>query len=133
MSWAMLLIIIQMIVYSNQILLVFSFYNLCCIILTIGKQIIPFKKALLLPLLPQLKGRWGTLPPSPACLTVATDFSIYLLLCIISLHMKTILQKPCCIILPLQFPKFFLCLPECVSDEFYNQLEGRISILCFAT
>ena len=41
-SWAMPLTIIQMIAFSNQILLVFSLYDLRCIILTIGKQIIAF-------------------------------------------------------------------------------------------
>ena len=48
-----------MIVVSNQILLAFSLYDLRCIILTIRKQIIAFKKGTLLPLLPQLKGMRG--------------------------------------------------------------------------
>ena len=38
-----------MIVFFNQILLVFSLYDLRCIILTIGKQIIAFKKGTFAP------------------------------------------------------------------------------------
>ena len=43
----------------------FSLYDLCCIILTIRKQIIAFKKGTFAPLLLQLKGRGSLLPPAP--------------------------------------------------------------------
>ena len=55
-----------MIVFSNQILLVFSLYDLRCIILTIGKQIIAFKKGTFAPPAPpseRLEGRLLPLPP----------------------------------------------------------------------
>ena len=60
-----------MIVFSNQILLVFSLYDLCCVILTTGKQVIAFKKGTFAPLAPptqRQEGRLLPLPPSPACL-----------------------------------------------------------------
>ena len=54
-----------MIVFSNQILLAFSLYDLRCIIITIRKQIIAFKKGTFAPPGPQLKGRRGPAPPAP--------------------------------------------------------------------
>ena len=48
---------------SNQILLALSLHDLRCIILIIRKQIIAFKRALLLFLLPQLKSRRGACSP----------------------------------------------------------------------
>ena len=60
-----------MIVFSNQILIAFSLYDLRCIILTIRKQIIAFKKGTFAPPAPptqRQEGRLLPLPPSPACL-----------------------------------------------------------------
>ena len=57
-----------MVAFSNQILLAFSFYDLCCIILTIQKQIIGFKKDTFAPPAPATERQEGRLPPSPACL-----------------------------------------------------------------
>ena len=55
----------------QQILLAFSLYDLRCIIVTLENKSLHLKRALLLPLLLQLKGRRGAcclLPSSPACL-----------------------------------------------------------------
>ena len=60
------LTVIQMIVFSNQILLTFSSYDLCCIILTIRKQIIAFKKGTFAPPAPPTERQEGRLlPPAP--------------------------------------------------------------------
>ena len=61
-----------MIVFSNQTLLAFRLYDLRCIILTTGKQIVVFKKGTSAPPAPpteRQEGRLLPLPPSPACLT----------------------------------------------------------------
>ena len=60
-----------MIAFSNQILLVFSLYHLCCIILTTEKQIIAFKEGTFAPpALPTERQEGHLLPPapSPVCL-----------------------------------------------------------------
>ena len=55
-----------MIVFSNQILLAFSLYDLRCIILTIRKQIIAFKKGTFAPPAPPSERQEGRLlPPAP--------------------------------------------------------------------
>ena len=55
-----------MIVFSNQILLDFSLYVLRCIILTISKQIIAFKKGTFAPPAPSTERQEGRLlPPAP--------------------------------------------------------------------
>ena len=55
-----------MIVFSNQILLAFSLYDLRCIILTIRKQIIAFKKGTFAPPAPPTERQEGRLlPPAP--------------------------------------------------------------------
>ena len=53
-----------MIAFSNQTLLVFSLYDLCCIILTIGKQIIAFTKGHFAPPAPPTERQEGRLLPS---------------------------------------------------------------------
>ena len=66
-----------MIVFSNQILLAFSLYDLRCIILTSRKQIMAFKKGtFVLPAPPTEKQEGRLLPPapSPACLNVKLPF-----------------------------------------------------------
>ena len=56
-----------MIVFSNQILLAFSLYDLSCIILTTGKQIIAFKKGTFAPPAPPTERQEGRLlPPAPS-------------------------------------------------------------------
>ena len=52
-----------MIAFSYQILLVFSLYDLSCIILTTGKQIIAFEKGTFAPPTERQEGR--LLPPAP--------------------------------------------------------------------
>ena len=72
-SLAMPLAVIQMIVFSNQVLLAVSLYDLRCVILTIRKQIIEFEKGTFAPPAPQLIGRRApapSCPPSPACLII---------------------------------------------------------------
>ena len=55
-----------MIVFSNQILLAFSLYDLLCIILIIRKQIIAFKKGTFAPPAPPTARQEGhLLPPAP--------------------------------------------------------------------
>ena len=51
---------------SNQILLVFSLYDLRCIILTTGKQIIAFKKGTFAPPAPPTERQEGRLLPLPS-------------------------------------------------------------------
>ena len=60
-SWAMPLTVIYMIAFSNQILLVSSLYDLRCIILKIGKQIIAFKKGTFAPAAPPTQKQEGCL------------------------------------------------------------------------
>ena len=54
-----------MIVFFNQILLVFSLDDLRCIILTIGKQIIAFEKGTFAPPAPPTERQEGRMPPAP--------------------------------------------------------------------
>ena len=55
-----------MIVFSNQMLLAFSLYDLRCIILTIRKQIFAFKKGTFAPTTPPTERQEGRLlPPAP--------------------------------------------------------------------
>ena len=55
-----------MIVFSNQVLLAFSLYDLRCTILTIRKQIIALKKGTFAPLAPPTERQEGRLlPPAP--------------------------------------------------------------------
>ena len=57
-----------MIVFSKQILLAFNLYDLRCIILTIRKQIIAFKKGTFAPPAPPTERQEGRLlPPAPLC------------------------------------------------------------------
>ena len=62
-----------MIVFSNQLLLAFSLYDLRCIILTIRKQIIAFKKGTFAPPAPPTERQEGRLLP-PVPLSGVPDF-----------------------------------------------------------
>ena len=65
-----------MIVFSNQILLAFSLYDLRCIILTIRKQIIAFKKGTFARPAPPTERQEGRLLPPVPLSGVPTDICI---------------------------------------------------------
>ena len=124
-----------MIVFSNQILLAYNLYDLRCIILTIRKQIIAFKKGTFAPPPPQLKGRRGPCSLLPPLSGVPVGHSENLLLCLdtcgpqgtfVVVSLVSVLCRESCVTVSCKQNLFSNLTKKCLSN---SELNCRVRII----